>query len=229
MPDKKTVFQQLHAVDVKPYVKWSDAEDSSGTTIKLPYLPWQHAHALMMEHFPQYEWNFRESPQGLEVFYFADGTAEVSVLISIDDITTYASKSVTGIGNRAVKNPNADDIHNAKMRCRVRALAELGLGFDLWTNPDNYPYIPIVTEVSNSVEGNVPSKPKNDTVSQKDKSKKESKEEFFERVLEQATSEKVAKTIKPRARRSWGNRKWSLDDFDQRWDELCKAQGWNIK
>ena len=99
----------------------------------------------------------------------------------------------------------------------------------MWTNPDNYPYIPILTEVSSSVEGNVPSKPKNDTVSQKDKSNKESEEAFFERVLEQATSEKAAKAIKPRARSSWGNRKWSLDDFDQRWDELCKAQGWNIK
>jgi len=161
MPDRSSVFKKLSNVDVKPYVKWSDAEDS-GKPIKLPYLPWQNAHALMMENYPDYEWAFDRSPQGLEAFYFADTTAEVRVTVSVGNSSIHVSKSVTGYNNKPVQNPNADDIHNAKMRCRVRALAELGLGWDLWLNHDNYPYIadlsskkPIQETLSPSNIGNV--------------------------------------------------------------------------
>ena len=61
-------------------------------------------------------------------------------MMSIDDVTMIASKTVTNGQGRAATNPDANDIHNAKMRCRTRAMAELGLGWDLWINPQNYPH-----------------------------------------------------------------------------------------
>ena len=226
MQDKKAIFKTLSAVDVTPYVKWSDAEDGLGSTVKLPYLPWQHAHLLMMEHYPQYEWNFRESPQGLEVFYFADTTAEVSVLVSIDDITTYASKAVTGIGNKAVKNPTADDIHNAKMRCRVRALAELGLGFDLWVNPNKYPYNPTLTDISNNESGVLPDNVGEDITYSEPDVEADKKNKIFQELAVTASTEKKAKALKPRAGRAWANRKWDMDEFHERWEAMCTDKGY---
>lgn len=226
MLDKKAVFQELNAIDVTPYVKWSDAVDSKNVPIKLPYLPWQSAHALMMDHYPQYEWNFRENAQGLEVFYFADGTAEVSILVSIGEITTYASKAVTGAGNRAVKNPNADDIHNAKMRCRVRALAELGLGFDLWVNPDKYPCNPSETKLSDSEVEVSPDKISSDITSEAvDTTEQSKKNKIFEKLALDIQTQKQAKSMLPKARRAWGNRKWGQDDFRERWEAMCNDKG----
>jgi hypothetical protein len=226
MLDKSTVFKKLSAIDVKPYVKWSEAVDSDNAFIKLPYLPWQSAHALMMEHYPQYEWNFRESQQGLEVFYFADGTAEVSILVSIGEITTYASKAVTGAGNRAVKNPNADDIHNAKMRCRVRALAELGLGFDLWVNPDKYPFNPIETQISKQENMVSPDKVADDITHYEADPLELEKNERFAKLALSIQTEKQAKEILPKARRNWvNNRKWDKDEFHKRWEAMCTAKG----
>ena len=226
MLDKKTIFEKLSAIDVKPYVKWSNAVDSDGANIKLPYLPWHSAHSLMMDNYPDYEWNFRESPQGLEVFYFADSTAEVNILVSIGDITTYASKSVTGSGNKAVKNPNADDIHNAKMRCRVRALAELGLGFDLWVNPEKYPCQSNETQVTESEIVVSPNKVGDDIKSLNDDAKKMS--EAFKLLSESIQTEKQAKEILPKARRKWANCKWDKDEFRKLWEAMCTEKGFKL-
>ena len=226
MLDKRTVFKKLSAIDVKPYVKWSNAVDSDGANIKLPYLPWHSAHSLMMDNYPDYEWNFRESPQGLEVFYFADSTAEVNILVSIGDITTYASKSVTGAGNKAVKNPNADDIHNAKMRCRVRALAELGLGFDLWVNPEKYPCQSNETQVTESEIAVSPDKVGDDIKSLDEIAKKKNK--IFEGLAQEAQTEKQAKQMLPKARRAWANRKWDKDEFHERWEAMCTEKGFKL-
>lgn len=227
MPDRSAVFKKLSAVDVKPYVKWSDAEDN-GKPIKLPFLPWQNAHALMMENYPDYEWAFDKSPEGLEVFYFADTTAEVRVTVSVGNSSIHASKSVTGYNNKPVENPSADDIHNAKMRCRVRALAELGLGFDLWLNHENYPYIAQVSSEKATKADSTPSKVGKDTQSHSDKSEEKSKQEFLRNVAKVVVSEETAKKVKPKAGRQWTNRKWDEDEFHKRWEVLLKKKGLEI-
>ena len=224
MPDRSSVFKKLSNVDVKPYVKWSDAEHN-GKSIKLPYLPWQNAHALMMETYPDYDWAFDRSPEGLEVFYFADTTAEVRVTVSVGNSSIHVSKSVTGFNNKPVQNPNADDIHNAKMRCRVRALAELGLGWDLWINHGNYPYIPDSSAIPPTKEATSPSKVGVDTKSQEDKLEEKSKKEFFKNVSKAVDSEESAKKVKPKAGRQWANRKWDEDEFHKHWEVLLKKKG----
>ena len=54
-------------------------EDGTSLTI----LPWMNAHALMMGKFPEYTWEFTEDPEGREVHYFNDGTAEVRCRMTI--------------------------------------------------------------------------------------------------------------------------------------------------
>ena len=210
---KKQIFDTLSKIPVGDYVKHSKAEDGK----MLPYLPWTHAHQLMMENYPEYEWSFSENPEGLEVFYFKDGTAEVRVVMSIGDVTMIASKTVTNGSGKSYPNPNANDIHNAKMRCRTRAMAELGLGWDLWINPQNYPHTEptsVVKDALEKAEGNKAEKPK------------QSKEdELFSHLLE-AKSEKEARTIYTKVKGAFKSRKLDMDELEKRWSELKKAKGW---
>jgi hypothetical protein len=211
--NKKSVFETLSKIAVKDYVKHSKAEDGK----MLPYLPWTYAHQLMMENFPEYEWSFSENPEGLEVFYFKDGTAEVRVVMSISDVTMIASKTVTNGTGSAYPNPNANDIHNAKMRCRTRAMAELGLGWDLWVNPENYPYEEPKSVVKEAL------KKAEDRKAEEPKQSKE--EELFSHLLE-AKTEKEARGLYTKVKGAFKSRKLNMDELDERWSELKKARKW---
>lgn len=211
--NKKSVFETLSKIVVKDYVKHSKAEDGK----MLPYLPWTYAHQLMMENFPEYEWSFSENPEGLEVFYFKDGTAEVRVVMSISDVTMIASKTVTNGTGSAYPNPTANDIHNAKMRCRTRAMAELGLGWDLWINPENYPY-----EEPKSVVKEALKKAEDSKAEEPAQSKEE---EIFSHLLE-AKSEKEARAIYTKVKGAFKSRKLDMDELEKRWSELKEEKKW---
>jgi len=215
--NKKEIFETLSKIPVSDYVKHSKVEDYDGAITYLPYLPWQHAHQLMMEHYPQYEWSFSENPDGLEVFYFNDKTAEVRVVMSIDDVTMIASKTVTNGKGRAATNPDANDIHNAKMRCRTRAMAELGLGWDLWINPQNYPY----TEPKSAVKEAL----KKAEDSKAEKPEQSKAEDLFSSLLDM-DDEKKAKAELAKVKNAWKIRKMDMDELEKRWSELKKTKGW---
>ena len=91
----------------------------------------------MMSVFPNYNWQFSEDDKKREVHYFDDGTAEVRLAMNVEGHTIYTSQTVRGVGiaSPPIKNPNAEQIHNAKQRCRVKALGEFGLGFVCWSEP----------------------------------------------------------------------------------------------
>ena len=211
--NKKEIFETLSKIPVNDYVKHSKAEDGK----MLPYLPWTYAHQLMMAKYPEYEWSFSENPDGLEVFYFKDGTAEVRVVMSIGDVTMIASKTVTNGSGSAYPNPNANDIHNAKMRCRTRAMAELGLGWDLWINPDNYPYTEpksVVKEALEQAEDSKAEEPKQST-----------EDRLFSQLLA-ITDETKARAYFKKLEGAWKSRKLSMEDLETRWKKLKKEKGW---
>lgn len=215
--DKKEIFETLSKIPVGKYVKHSRAEDSDGSVKHLPYLPWTHAHQIMMANYPEYEWSFSENPEGLEVFYFKDGTAEVRVVMSIGDVTMIASKTVTNGSGKSYPNPNANDIHNAKMRCRTRAMAELGLGWDLWINPENYPYTEPKSVVKEVLEKAEDSKAEEPAQSKED--------ELFSHVLE-AKTEKEARAVYTKVKGAFKSRKLDMDELEKRWSELKKERKW---
>ena len=211
--NKKEIFDTLSKIPVNEYVRHSKAEDGK----MLPYLPWTHAHQLMMANYPEYEWSFSENPDGLEVFYFKDGTAEVRVVMSIGDVTMIASKTVTNGSGSAYPNPNANDIHNAKMRCRTRAMAELGLGWDLWINPDNYPYTEPKSVVKEALEQAEDSKAEEPEQSTEDR--------LFSQLLA-ITDETKARAYFKKLEGAWKSRKLSMEDLEERWKKLKKEKGW---
>ena len=215
--DKKQIFETLSKIPVGKYVKHSQSENYDGSVTYLPYLPWTHAHQFMMAQYPEYEWSFSENPAGLEVFYFKDGTAEVRVVMSVGDVTMIASKTVTNGTGKSYPNPNANDIHNAKMRCRTRAMAELGLGWDLWVNPQNYPYTEpksVVKEALKKAEDSEAEKPK------------QAKAEDLFSSLRDIHDEKVAKAKFKLVKNAYKNRKMDMDALEKRWTELKKRKGW---
>ena len=171
----------------------------------------------MMKNYPEYEWAFAENPEGLEVFYFKDGTAEVRVVVTIGSVSVIASKSVTDGFDNAKPNPSADDIHNAKMRCRVRALAELGLGIGLWMNPKEYlPKASKQKEEKPAAQQN--SEPKEET-------EQKAMDELFGQVRE-CKDQKTALVKKKKLATGWKNRKWSQDELEKRWSELVTEKDW---
>ena len=210
---KEEIYKCLSDVDIRPYVKVSKNSDGDS----FPHLPWHSAHALMMGKYPEYEWAFAENPEGLEVFYFKDGTAEVRVVVTIGSVSVIASKSVTDGFDKAKPNPSADDIHNAKMRCRVRALAELGLGIDLWMNPKEYlPKASKQKEEKPAAQQN--SEPKEET-------EQEAMDELFGQVRK-CKDHKTALVKKKKLATGWKNRKWSQDELEKRWSELVTEKEW---
>lgn len=214
---RELIWQKLCGIDVTPYVSADTAKDSKGNP--LVYLPWQYAHQLMMQAYPDYSWSFHKNAEGLECFYFKDSTAEVRVTVRVMDVEIEASKSVTDFNGEPLVNPSANSIHNAKMRCRVRALAELGLGWDLFMNPANY--IPKADDAKPADEKKAakPAPKKSDTDAV-------NKNKFFQK-LKDCESEEEATAFLSKARGSWvKNRKWDEDEFDRRWSELCKMRKW---
>jgi hypothetical protein len=127
-----------------------------------------------------------------------------------------ASKSVTSSQNKAYANPSADDIHNAKMRCRVRALAELGLGWDLWINPDDYckTEAPAAQE---PVEEKAPAIKQTESASVEDR--------MFAAVQAATTKASALAEIK-KIKGGWKNRKLPMEELEARWKELCTERGW---
>ena len=109
-----------------------------------------------------------------------------------------------------VYEPSANDIHNAKMRLRTRALGEFGLGHHLWTEkrataPDTQPKV--VSIVPNP------------------ESKSDPRDAMWADVASAKTkSEAVANAKSYRSAIQGAN---DLEDDSQaRWKALCAERGW---
>ena len=119
------VFSLLSEYDCSELIK----KNSDGYA----FIPWMNAHAVAKKQFPNYWWKFETNSNGLDYFLMPDGTAYVSITMTIEGETVCTSLPVfKGNSNELVTNPNANDVHNAKMRLRTRALGEFGLGHALW-------------------------------------------------------------------------------------------------
>ena len=109
----KTVWQSLSAINVSKHV-----EKKGG----LSYLSWAWAWGVLMEHFPEAQYEFPA------VEHHSDGTVTVHCVVSIGDLSRSMWLPVMDHRNAAIKNPDARKISDAKMRCLVKCLAMFGLG-----------------------------------------------------------------------------------------------------
>jgi hypothetical protein len=132
-PTTKTVWETLSAINVNENI-----EKKNGFS----YLSWSWAWATLMDHYPHAEFYF-ENQSGENgdlnndgVIRYPDGTAEVRCVLTVEDVSHTMWLPVMDYKNQAIKNPNARDINDAKMRCLVKAMSLFGLGLYIYAGED---------------------------------------------------------------------------------------------
>ena len=207
MLTRADIWAKLSEIDVKPYCTETEV---IGDLI-LKYLPWMRAHEIMMAHFPEYSWEFTEDPQGRECHYFDDGSAEVRCRMTIGDHTNITALPVHRNG-KPIESPSAMDINTAKQRCRVKAMAEFGLGYSMWLEKDE-----------KKPEPEQEQEPVEDEVNESELVKAL----WIKTKIEECKSFGDAQKLYGRFTKGLKNRGW-VDDSD-RWESLCKRNGWRPK
>lgn len=115
----KEIWNSLSQIDVTPYVE---------KKVGLTYLPWAWAWGMLMEHYPDSNFSFERHEDGSEVWFFPDGSCEVRCVLTVSGVTRRCWLPVMDNRNNAVKEPDARDINDTKMRCLVKTIALFGLG-----------------------------------------------------------------------------------------------------
>jgi hypothetical protein len=107
-----------------------DVTDFTAKRGNYTYMSWSWAWGVLMDHFPQAEYKF-DAPG-----HYEGGTVEVRCTISIGDLKRSMWLPVMDHTNKAVKNPDARKISDAKMRCLVKCIAMFGLGHYIYAGED---------------------------------------------------------------------------------------------
>lgn len=214
---KAHIWATLSDVNITPHC--TESETINGSTF--PAVSWMNAHALMMGIFPEYTWEFTEDPEGREVHYFNDGTCEVRCRMTIEGHTQITSNMVRD-GGEVVRNPNSFQINTAKQRCRVKAMAEFGLGHELWLKNTTPEPVEEVTDESYEpvAEPAQDQDPQQKTVI--DRLWVGSLEEIQKartKTAGQKMFDRYVKALKTRG----------LEDYRiDRWEEVCEKKGWKV-
>ena len=118
----------------------------------LTYLSWAWAWGTLMKHYPtaRYQFTDHKDHNGniTDIQVYTDGSASVECTVTIEELSRTISLPVMDHRNQAIKNPNARQISDSKMRCLVKAIAMHGLGFYIYAGED------LPESPSSSVKGN---------------------------------------------------------------------------
>ena len=117
---KKDIWKTLSKVNVNKHTE---------KVGKFTYLSWAWAIDTLMQHYPDSSWEFLEDLEH-------SGTKEVRVKLTIEGHIYTMWLAVMNYQNKAVPNPVATDVANARMRCLTKAIAVAGLGFYIYQGED---------------------------------------------------------------------------------------------
>ena len=117
---KQQIWKALSKVNV------NENTDKVG---KFTYLSWAWAIDTLMQVYPNSSWEF------LEDLVHSD-TKEVRVELTIEGNKYSMWLAVMNYQNKAIPNPVATDVANARMRCLTKAIAVAGLGFYIYQGED---------------------------------------------------------------------------------------------
>ncbi len=130
----KEVWDTLSAVDVSEHT-----QEKGGLT----YLSWAWAWGVLMEHYPDAEFQFSEEK------FFPDGSCQVECEVSIRGHDRTMWLPVMDYKNKAIGNPSSRHVSDAKQRCLVKCLAMWGLGHYIYAGED----VPSKPDASKDKEG----------------------------------------------------------------------------
>lgn len=118
------VWADLSAINVNDHVQKKG---------NLSYLSWTWAWSTLMAKYPESYYVFQDHSE-------ADGSVMVECVLTIHEGEEVATRTmwlpVMDHKNRAINNPNARDISDARMRCLVKCMAMFGLGFYIYAGED---------------------------------------------------------------------------------------------
>lgn len=122
------IWNKLSIIDV------SEEKKKRG---QFDYLPWNVAISIMMEHYPDVNYDFLHytDSNGMVKDYIVapDGSCSVECQVTISGITKKMFLAVTDYNNKAIENPSSVDINNTKMRCLTKCIATgFGLGWYIY-------------------------------------------------------------------------------------------------
>jgi len=118
------VWADLSAINVNDHVQ---------KKANLSYLSWTWAWSTLMSKYPESYYVFNDCTQ-------EDGSVMVECVLTIHEGEEVATRTmwlpVMDHRNKAIMNPNARDISDARMRCLVKCMAMFGLGFYIYAGED---------------------------------------------------------------------------------------------
>jgi len=119
----KDVWETLSKVDVSKHTE---------EKMKLTYLSWSRMWNLLMDNYPQAQYEFVDF-EGVPYKTLPDGTTEVVTRITIDNLVREMRLPVMDYKNNPVVNPHARQVSDNAMRCLVKNVAMFGLGISVFT------------------------------------------------------------------------------------------------
>ena len=132
MATAKDIWDKLSKIDVSEHVEKKN---------NLSYLPWAWAWGTLMKSYPQATYEFREFAREDDTItdilqYPANGTASVHCTVTIDEVSRSMWLPVMDYRNNAIADPDARAISDTRMRCLVKCIGMLGLGFYLYAGEE---------------------------------------------------------------------------------------------
>ena len=119
----KDVWETLSKVDVSKHTE---------EKMKLTYLSWSRMWNLLMDNYPQAQYEFVDF-EGVPYKTLPDGTTEVVTRITIDNLVREMRLPVMDYKNNPVVNPHARQVSDNAMRCLGKNVAMFGLGISVFT------------------------------------------------------------------------------------------------
>lgn len=130
-PTHKEVWDTLTSINVNEHTE---------SKMNLTYLSWAWAWKILKDNYPNAKYGFTSHSYTdglLDYMQYPDGSGAVSCTIYIGKhVKESMWLPVMDNRNNAIKEPNARQVSDAKMRCLVKCISMLGLGLYIYAGED---------------------------------------------------------------------------------------------
>lgn len=130
-PTPREVWETLSSINVNEHTE---------SKMNLTYLSWAWAWKILKDNYPNAAYAFQawgDSDSYVDYMEYPDDTGAVQCTVYIGNLVKESMwLPVMDNRNNAIKNPNARQISDAKMRCLVKCISMLGLGLYIYAGED---------------------------------------------------------------------------------------------
>jgi len=128
--------KQATAADIWKTLSKLNVDEHTEDRNGLSYLSWAWAWGIMMDHYPDMRVTWHGDGTHVDHIVYPGGTASVACTVSIGSVSQHMWLPVMDYRHKAIANPDARAISDAKMRCMVKCFALYGLGHYIYSGED---------------------------------------------------------------------------------------------